>query len=375
MFPTLELAKELIAKSSISPHDAGCQAILAARLEKLGFQIEMLPFGNVTNMWARFGTAEPVFVFAGHTDVVPTGPIEKWQSDPFVPTIRDDYLFGRGAADMKSSIAAMVVACENFLAQNPNPKGSIAFLITSDEESLAIDGTKKVVEHLKARNEKITWCLIGEATCESQFPDTIKIGRRGSLSGELTILGVQGHIAYPQNADNPIHNALAALQEMTMIDWDQGNEYFQPTSFQISNIHAGTGATNVIPGQLEIHFNFRYSPESTAEKLMEHLEKILKLYELDHEIKWHHSSLPFMSQPGKLAATAQAICESTCGILPKLSTTGGTSDGKFISTMDCEIIELGPCNETIHQIDECVNLADLQKLTDVYQQILAKLLS
>lgn len=366
----LTLAKQLIAIESITPHDNGCQTIIAEKISKLGFHIEHLAFGDVSNLWARLGTQLPLFVFAGHTDVVPTGPIEKWTSHPFEPTIRDGKLYGRGAADMKSSIAAMITAVEVFLQNHTHFNGSIAFLITSDEEGSAINGTAKVVELLKNKHEQITWCLVGEASSEAKLGDTVKVGRRGSLNGKLTIIGKQGHIAYPNIAINPIHNALPALLELTTTQWDQGTKNFQPTSFQISNIHAGTGADNVIPGQLEVLFNFRYSPAVSAEQLQQRVEEILAQHNLKYEISWRHSGLPFSTEPGGLVnAVAQAILEKT-GITPKLSTSGGTSDGRFIATTGCQVLELGPINKSIHQIDEHINIQDLQNLTIIYQRIL-----
>ena len=383
MSKTLELAKQLIAKTSITPNDAGCQDVLAKRLEALGFTIEHLNYDDVTNLWARLGNQAPLFVFAGHTDVVPPGPIEQWTSNPFIPTIRNEILYGRGAADMKSSLAAMVIATENFLQKHPQYQGSIAFLITSDEEGKATHGTVKVVEELKNRGEKIAYCVIGEASSDQQLGDMIKIGRRGSLSGRLIVHGVQGHIAYPDKADNPIHRAVPVLQELIRNDWDQdstsekenSNTSFPPTSFQISNIHAGTGANNVIPNTLEVDFNFRYSTATTAEKIQQRVLDIIDHHVLHYEIFWSLSGKPFLTKPGLLLQAAQKACQAITRINPILSTSGGTSDGRFIATMGCELIELGPPNQTIHQIDECIKVADLENLTKLYVYTLEQLLA
>lgn len=371
---TIQLAQQLINQKSITPNDNGCQDILIARLKKLNFEIKKLRFEDVDNFWAIKGKGNPVLVFAGHTDVVPPGPVEKWQSDPFKAEIRDGKLYGRGAADMKGSIAAMVTACEEFIAKNPNYKGSIAFLITSDEEGVAVNGTKKVVEYLQQQKQKIDYCIVGEASSEEKLGDIIKVGRRGTLNGKAIIHGKQGHIAYPQLADNPIHNAVAAIKELAEKKWDAGNEQFQPTSFQISNIHAGTGADNVIPGQLEIIFNFRYSTESTAEKLQELVETIFKNQKLNYEITWRHSGKPFLTKQGELVAAAKQAIEEVAGITPKLTTHGGTSDGRFIAELGCQIIEIGPNNRSIHQVDEHVAIEELDKLSQIYEKILAILL-
>lgn len=370
----LDLAKSLISKPSITPKDAGCQKILSKRLKKIGFKIENLRFGDVDNLWARRGKENPLFVFAGHTDVVPPGPIDLWKSPPFKPKIRNGKLYGRGAADMKSSLAAMVVACEMFVKKYPKHQGSIAFLITSDEEGKAINGTAKVVEHLIRKKQKIDWCLVGEASSEKQLGDVIKIGRRGSLNGKLIVQGKQGHIAYPQLANNPIHKAAAAIAELCNLIWDNGNEHFPPTSFQISNIHAGTGADNIIPNQLEIIFNFRYANVSMPEQLQQKLTDILNKYNLDHRIDWRSSGKPFLTPQGKLVgAAAQAIREIT-GNKPKLSTAGGTSDGRFIAIMGCQVVEVGPNNGSIHQIDEHINVKELNELTKIYYKILELML-
>ena len=374
MTPTLELAMELIRRRSVTPVDAGCQPLLAERLATLGFNIEHLRFGEVDNLWARFGTEGPLFAFAGHTDVVPSGPEAQWQSPPFEPTLRNGALYGRGTADMKGSIAAMVTACERFLASHRQPAGSIAFLITSDEEGPAVDGTVKVVEHLENRGEKIDWCLVGEPSCTSKLGDTIKNGRRGSLGGLLRVKGVQGHIAYPHLAKNPIHDALPALTELTAIEWDQGNEFFPPTSFQISNIHAGTGATNVIPGELELLFNFRFSTEVTDAELRQRVEAILDAYGFEYELEWTLSGQPFLTPAGRLVDAARSAIREVTGIEAQLSTSGGTSDGRFIAPTGAQVLELGPLNATIHKIDETVSVEDLEQLSSIYEQILINLL-
>ncbi|MDH5352942.1 MAG: succinyl-diaminopimelate desuccinylase [Gammaproteobacteria bacterium] len=371
---TLELAKALIGRPSVTPDDAGCQAMLVQRLSTIGFECETLQFGEVTNLWARRGKASPVLAFAGHTDVVPTGPLEDWQSDPFIPEIRDGYLYGRGAADMKSSIAAMVTACERFVKERSDHSGSIAFLITSDEEGPATDGTVKVIETLEARGEKIDWALVGEPSSSQNVGDIVKNGRRGSIGGTLTINGIQGHVAYPQLADNPIHKALPAINELRQIEWDHGNEFFPPTSFQISNINSGTGATNVIPGQLSILFNLRYSTELDHHRIIETIEKTLNKYKLDYKIEWNHSGLPFLTAEGELVEAAQQAIKQVTGLDTKLSTAGGTSDGRFIAPTGAQVLELGPVNATIHQIDECVSVADLDVLSDIYQGMLQRLL-
>lgn len=370
----LLLAQQLINIKSITPNDNGCQTILIERLKKLNFKIKKLRFEDVDNFWAIRGNSSPVLVFAGHTDVVPPGPIEKWQSDPFKAEIRDGKLYGRGAADMKSSIAAMITACEEFIAKNPNHKGSIAFLITSDEEGIAVNGTKKVVEYLQQQKQKIDYCIVGEASSEETLGDIIKIGRRGTLNGKVIIEGKQGHIAYPQLADNPIHKAMGAIKELIATKWDNGNEQFQPTSFQISNIHAGTGADNVIPGQLEVTFNFRYSTESTAAQLQQKVETILKNHKLNYEMTWRHSGKPFLTQQGELINTAKKAIKEICGITPQISTHGGTSDGRFIAELGCQIVEIGPNNRSIHQIDEHVAVAELDKLNQIYARMMELLL-
>ncbi|MBK9185700.1 MAG: succinyl-diaminopimelate desuccinylase [Moraxellaceae bacterium] len=375
MSPTLALTLDLIRCPSVTPVDANCQELMIQRLEKIGFVIERLRFGEVDNFWARRGTTAPVLAFAGHTDVVPTGSLSAWHSEPFAPEIRDGVLYGRGAADMKGSLAAMVVACENFIAQHPNHQGSIAFLITSDEEGVAKDGTVKVVEHLEARQEKMTWCLVGEPSSSKAIGDVIKNGRRGSLNGILKVIGKQGHVAYPQLADNPIHKVAPVLAELTNQVWDNGNSFFPATSFQISNIHSGTGANNVIPADIDVVFNFRFSTEVTAEQLKERTEAILNKHGLTYDLAWSLSGLPFLTAKGELVAASVAAIKEVTGLDTELSTSGGTSDGRFIAPTGAQVLELGPLNATIHQINECVNVADLDILTQLYQGILVRLLA
>ena len=371
---TLDLAMALIACPSLTPRDAGCQDIMIHRLQALGFEIHPLRFGEVDNFWARRGSQAPLIVFAGHTDVVPTGPREHWQSDPFKPEIRDGYLYGRGAADMKSSLAAFIIAIEDFLAQYPGHPGSIGLLITSDEEGPSIDGTVKVIEWLRARNEKIDYCLVGEPSSTDKLGDVIKNGRRGSLNGKLTVHGVQGHIAYPHLAQNPIHLFAPALAELITIKWDQGNEYFPPTGLQISNIHAGTGAENVIPGQLEVNFNFRYSTAVTEAQLRETVEKLLHAHGLRYSLHWTSSGRPFLTPAGKLVDAARKAIRLELGREAALSTDGGTSDGRFIASSGAEIVELGPLNATIHKVNERILVADLAALAKVYKKTLEYLL-
>lgn len=370
----LALTQQLIALPSITPADHGCQALIAERLAPFGFQAEFLNFEDVENLWLRRGTEGPVFCFAGHTDVVPTGPLAAWDSPPFQPEIRDGLLYGRGAADMKGSIAAFVVAAENFVREHPDHQGSIALLITSDEEGPSKYGTVKVIETLEARQEKITWCLVGEPSSSQQLGDVIKNGRRGSLNAKLTVQGKQGHVAYPQLADNPIHRVAPALAELAAEVWDHGNEFFPPTSFQISNLNAGTGANNVIPGSLEALINFRFSTELTEAEIKLRTETILNKYITNYYLDWSLSGQPFLTAQGKLvAATAKAIQE-ILNIETELSTSGGTSDGRFIAPTGAEVVELGPRNASIHQINECVNINDLSQLTRIYQRILEHLL-
>ena len=373
--PTLQFALDLIREPSVTPFDADCQTLMIRRLEAIGFRIERLRFGEVDNFWARRGTQAPLLCFAGHTDVVPTGPIEQWSVPPFEPTITDGILTGRGAADMKGSLAAMVVACEQFVAAHPDHKGSIAFLITSDEEGVAVDGTVRVVETLEARNEKITWCLVGEPSSTSLVGDVIKNGRRGSLGCILTVHGRQGHVAYPHLADNPIHRALPALTELAAETWDHGNEFFPATSFQISNINAGTGANNVIPGDLQVVFNFRFSTELTEAILRERTETVLNRHGLRYTLNWKLSGQPFLTPRGDLVDAAVKAIRSVTGRETELSTSGGTSDGRFIAPTGAQVVELGPVNKTIHQINECVAAVDLDTLTDIYREILRNLLA
>ncbi|MFN3544704.1 MAG: succinyl-diaminopimelate desuccinylase [Thiobacillus sp.] len=372
---TVALAVDLLKRRSLTPDHAGCHDLIAGRLEKLGFHIERHCHNGVDNLWARKGTASPVVCFAGHTDVVPAGPLEQWLSDPFTPTLRDGQLYARGAADMKTSDAAFVTATERFLATHPDHKGSIAFLLTSDEEGPATDGTVKVVEALKARNERLDYCIVGEPTSAAEFGDTIKNGRRGSLSGMLRVKGVQGHIAYPHLAKNPIHLAAPAIAELAETMWDEGNAYFPPTTWQISNIHGGTGATNVIPGVVEIQFNFRYSTASTAEGLMDAMHEILDAHGLDYEIDWTLSGKPFLTPRGALCNTLSEAIREVTGITPELSTTGGTSDGRFIADICREVVEFGPLNSSIHKLNEHVAVEDIERLSAIYQKTLEKLLA
>jgi len=375
MSPTLELSRALIARPSVTPDDQGCQQLLAERLEQIGFVIENLRFDDVDNLWARRGTTGPLFAFAGHTDVVPAGPLADWDTDPFEPVVRDGYLYGRGSADMKGSIAAMVTACERFVAEHADHSGSMAFLITSDEEGPAVNGTVKVIDELEARGEKINWCLVGEPSSKDQTGDTIKNGRRGSLNGVLTIQGRQGHVAYPQLADNPIHRATPALAELATIEWDHGNEFFPPTTFQISNISAGTGAENVIPGSMELLFNLRFSTESTAGSLQARIAEILDKHGLNYDIQWRLSGQPFLTPAGELVEAARHAIQTSTGIATELSTSGGTSDGRFIAPTGAQVVELGPVNATIHQTNECVNISELDRLSGIYEEILKQLLT
>lgn len=371
---TLVLARELIGRQSVTPDDAGCQQLIGERLAALGFSLETMVFEDTTNLWARRGTAEPVFCFAGHTDVVPPGPEKDWHTPPFTPTDIDGVLYGRGAADMKGSLAAMLVAVERFVQNNPDHEGSIAFLITSDEEGPFINGTTRVVDTLEARNEKITWCIVGEPSSTEYCGDIIKNGRRGSLTGDLTVYGTQGHVAYPHLAENPVHKAAPALAALANEQWDAGNHAFPATTFQISNLHAGTGAGNVIPGELLVQFNLRYSTESTAEGLMERISSLLLRYELHFDIQWTLNGRPFLTDGGHLLAATQAAVKRVIGKEPTLSTAGGTSDGRFIAPTGAEVIELGPVNKTIHKVNECVSHQDLIHLTDMYEFTLEHLL-
>ncbi|HXR18765.1 MAG TPA: succinyl-diaminopimelate desuccinylase [Steroidobacteraceae bacterium] len=375
MSATLDLTQALITRASVTPSDEGCQELLASRLADLGFEVERLRYGNVDNFWARHGRGGPVLCFAGHTDVVPTGPLEEWLSDPFRPTIRDGMLYGRGAADMKSGLAAMVTATEDFIAAHPTHRGAISFLITSDEEGPSVDGTKRVVETLRARSERIDWCIVGEPSSERTVGDTVKIGRRGSLSGRLTVHGVQGHIAYPQLAENPVHSFAPALAELASRVWDQGNEHFQPTSFQISNLTAGTGAPNVIPGELKARFNLRYSPVQTLEGLKRTVEQILERHRVRYSLEWYVSGEPFYTTPGELSRAVSAAVSAITGATPAFSTGGGTSDGRFIAPMGAQVVELGVVNASIHKVNESVRVEDIDTLHAIYLSALRNLLT
>ena len=375
MSATLDLAKQLISKASVTPVDAGCQTILSDYLKAANFNAEVMQFEDVSNLWLRRGESSPLVVFAGHTDVVPTGPEAEWDSPPFTPTIRNGKLYGRGAADMKSSIAAMAVACERFISANPNHKGSIAFLITSDEEGPSINGTVKVVEALQARNEKIDMCIVGEPSSTNTLGDVIKNGRRGSLSAKLTINGIQGHVAYPHLAKNPVHAFAPALSELTSLEWDAGNECFPATTFQISNINAGTGANNVIPGSMVIDFNLRFSTEITADEITAKILDVLDRQQLDYQIDWHLSGNPFFCKPGILTQACEQAIQETVNIQTELSTGGGTSDGRFIAPTGAQVVELGPVNESIHKVNEFVDIEALDQLADIYQKVLGKLLT
>lgn len=370
----IELAAELIRRRSITPHDADCQRLIGERLNAAGFETEHLRFGEVDNLWARHGAGGPLVVLAGHTDVVPTGPEERWSEPPFSATVRDGMLWGRGAADMKGSVAAMVVGAARFVRNHPQHAGSVALLITSDEEGPAVDGTRRVVETLTQRGERIDYCLVGEPSSVERFGDTVKIGRRGSLTGYVTVHGLQGHVAYPDRGRNPVHELATALAEMVRTRWDSGNAHFPPTSFQISNIHAGTGADNVIPGHCDVVFNFRYSTESTAEGLGHRVVELLDRHELDYEIQWRHGGQPFVTEPGTLTDALSAAIESVVGIRPTLATTGGTSDARFIAPSGAQVIELGPLNATIHQIDERVSTEDLDCMAVTSERLLEHLL-
>jgi len=374
MSETLHLAQQLITRPSLTPLDEGCLQIIGERLEKIGFKLELVTCGEVDNLWARRGNTGKLICFAGHTDVVPTGPVEKWHSDPFTPTIRNGMLYGRGAADMKGSLAAFVTAIEKFVAAHPRHPGSIALLLTSDEEGVATEGTVRVVEALQARGEKMDYCIVGEPTAVSKTGDTIKNGRRGSLSGDLIVKGIQGHIAYPHLVKNPIHLASPAIAELASTEWDKGNEYFPATSWQVSNIHGGTGATNVVPGTVEITFNFRFSTASTVESLKQKVHAILDRHGLEYELNWSLSGKPYLTPRGNLVDAVSAAIKQVTGIDTDLSTTGGTSDGRFIADICPQVIELGPVNATIHKLNECVAVADLDILSDIYNLTLENLL-
>jgi succinyl-diaminopimelate desuccinylase len=375
MSKTLALTEELIALHSVTPADGGCQLKMAERLSPLGFQCETIASGDVTNLWARRGSAQPLLVFAGHTDVVPTGPLERWSSDPFIPTHRDGKLYGRGAADMKTSLAAMVVAVEEFVAAHPNHKGSIGFLITSDEEGPAIDGTVILCNQLKARGEQLDYCVVGEPTSVKHVGDMIKNGRRGTMSGKLIIKGIQGHIAYPHMAKNPIHLAMPALAELAATEWDQGNEYYLPTSWQMSNIHAGTGASNVIPGECVVDFNFRFATSSTVEVLQQRVHDVLDKHGLEYDLKWIVGGLPFLTPRGRLSEALSAAIKAETGMDTELSTTGGTSDGRFIAQICPQVVEFGPTNASIHKIDEHIAVSEIEPLKNIYRRTLENLLA
>ena len=374
MSKTLALTEELISLHSVTPADGGCQLKMAERLTPLGFTCETIPSGDVTNLWARRGSAQPLLVFAGHTDVVPTGPLDQWSSDPFTPTHRDGKLYGRGAADMKTSLAAMIVAVEEFVASHPNHQGSIGFLITSDEEGPAIDGTVIVCDLLKARGEQLDYCIVGEPTSVKHVGDVIKNGRRGTMSGKLIIKGIQGHIAYPHMAKNPIHLAIPALAELAAVQWDAGNDYYLPTSWQMSNIHAGTGASNVIPGQCVVDFNFRFSTASTVDGLQKRVHALLDQHGLEYDLKWIVGGLPFLTPVGKLSNAITAAIKSETGLDTELSTTGGTSDGRFIAQICPQVVECGPTNASIHKIDEHVAVEEIDPLKNIYRRTLENLL-
>jgi succinyl-diaminopimelate desuccinylase len=374
MSKTLALTEELIALHSVTPADGGCQLKMAERLSPLGFDCETIASGDVTNLWARRGKAQPLLVFAGHTDVVPTGPLERWSSDPFVPTHRDGKLYGRGAADMKTSLAAMVVAVEEFVAAHPNHNGSIGFLITSDEEGPAIDGTVVVCNKLESRGEQLDYCIVGEPTSVKQIGDMIKNGRRGTMSGKLIIKGIQGHIAYPQLAKNPIHLAMPALAELAATEWDRGNEYYLPTSWQISNIHAGTGASNVIPGECVVDFNFRFSTASTVQGLQKSVHAVLDKHGLDYDLKWTVGGLPFLTPRGELSNALSSAIKEEIGLDTEMSTTGGTSDGRFIAQICPQVIEFGPTNASIHKIDEHIAVSEIEPLKNIYRRTLENIL-
>ena len=374
MSVVLDLTRELVSRRSLTPEDAGCQALMIERLKMLGFHVQPMRFGQVDNFWARLGKSGPLLAFAGHTDVVPTGPVEQWKSDPFQPAVRDGLLYGRGTADMKGGLAAMTVAVERYLAGKPAITGSIGFLITSDEEGPSVDGTVRVVETLEKRGEKIDWCVLGEPSCLERFGDTLRNGRRGSLTGILKVDGIQGHVAYPERADNPIHRVAPALAELIGSRWDQGNEFFPPTSFQISNFNSGTGAGNVIPGDATVRFNFRYSSSVTQDELMKKVHGVLDRHALKYSIDWRPMGDPFLTKPGELSLAMQEAVEKATGLRPKLDTGGGTSDGRFIAPMGAQVVEFGPRNASIHKIDECVAVKELEQLVDIYVDVLKRLL-
>ncbi|WP_354625233.1 succinyl-diaminopimelate desuccinylase [Psychromonas sp. MME2] len=373
--PALALLKDLVNRRSITPNDAGCQQLLISRLEKLGFICEVMVFEDTTNLWARRGTEKPLFCFAGHTDVVPPGPESNWKFPPFCATEHDGYLYGRGTADMKSGIAAFMIALEQFIAAHQDHNGSIALLITSDEEGPFINGTTRVIDTLVARNELIDFCIVGEPSSSVNVGDTIKNGRRGSLTADLTIHGIQGHVAYPHLVNNPIHSSALVLSDLVNIEWDKGNEYFPPTSFQITNINSGTGASNVVPGETVVQCNFRYSTELTAEQIIEKFETTLKKHKAKYSLKWTFNGSPFITEPGSLTEAVSLAIKNTTGLDSELSTSGGTSDARFIAPTGAQVIELGPCNATIHKVDECVKVSDLEKLVTIYHLSLINLLA
>ncbi|MFM2640298.1 succinyl-diaminopimelate desuccinylase [Vibrio chagasii] len=371
--PTLALAKDLISRQSVTPEDAGCQELMINRLKALGFEIEVMVFEDTTNFWARRGTEAPLFAFAGHTDVVPAGPIEQWNTKPFEPTIVDGYLHGRGAADMKGSLASMIVAVEQFIEKHPDHSGSIGFLITSDEEGPFINGTVRVVEALMARGENIDMCIVGEPSSTEFVGDVVKNGRRGSITGDLTIKGTQGHVAYPHLANNPVHSSLLAINELATTEWDKGNDYFPPTSFQIPNVSAGTGASNVIPGEFNVQFNLRFSTELSNDVIVDRVTTTLDKYDFEYDLKWTFNGDPFLTDAGSLLDAIVDAVGHVNDVKPALLTTGGTSDGRFIARMGGQVVELGPVNATIHKVNECVKVADLEKLTDMYERTLVNL--
>jgi len=371
----LDTTKQLVAMASVSPDGSDCQQLMAEQLEEMGFVVEHLPFGDVPNLWAKLGVTSPLFVFAGHTDVVPPGPLDQWQTPPYTPTLREGRLYGRGTADMKGSLAAMLCATRAFLEKHPEPRGSIGFLITGDEEAEAVNGTAKVVDHLQKHGVHMDWCVVGEPSSTAIAGDVVRVGRRGSLSGDLLIKGKQGHVAYPEKAPNPVHQALSALQALVTREWDQGNAYFPPTTFQISNVHAGTGVANVIPGDLHLQFNFRFSTENSAQDLKQSVTDLLDSHDLDYTLQWHLSGQPFLTGKGQLVEAVRAAIKTGVGTEPELSTSGGTSDGRFIAPLGTEVVELGPVNDSIHQIDENVSLTDLMLLAGYYEDILKRLLT
>lgn len=373
--PTVALAQDLMGRASVTPIDKGCQELMIARLEAIGFTIERMRFGEVDNFWARRGTEKPVLAFAGHTDVVPSGPVDQWHTPPFEPTIKDGFLYGRGAADMKGSLASWVVALEEFIALHPNHKGSLALLITSDEEGPFVDGTTRVIDTLEARGEKMDWCIVGEPSSTHTLGDVIKNGRRGSLTALITAKGIQGHVAYPHLVINPIHKVAPALSQLVSTVWDEGNEFFPPTSFQIANINGGTGASNVVPGHVEVMCNFRYSTQVSASELTIKVERILDEHNVDYDIQWTYNGLPFLTSSGALVDACRNAIKAVTGTDTQLSTAGGTSDGRFIAPTGAQVVELGPCNATIHQLNECVKVSDLEQLTQVYLGILTGLMT